>query len=739
MRSPSRRRGTLEYMSPEQAELNQLYVDTRSDIYALGVLLYELLTGTTPLTCQRTKNMPYAEILRVIKDEEPPRPSTRLSDSGEALVSISANRHTEPAKLTKLVRGELDWIVMKALEKDRSRRYQTANAFAQDLERYLADEPVLACPPSAWYRLRKFVRRHRGPVLAAAIIFLLLVGGIVGTTVGLVQADQARDTAEKRLAQIEKGIDVLGAVFDDLDPAAEEKEGRPLRAILGDRLDHVAAELDGEAVGDPVVVAGLQDRSLLGGALLGQGKDVEAEPLLVQGYEGMSRAARSMKRPPRGDSPDRLLTEALERLVRLYERRGDDEQTARRRRELETTVALNAFAGGAALSPASADGDRFQNLPSGWSVASEYVASEKQRLAFGQKLGGEIVRLSNTKLTVDGQRLQINVIDCKTDADADKVQQALLRIRQGMEASCPRDGKSVIEFVADNPRLVERAYAELGIRRPKAVYDVSFRAAPIRRCEYMAWNRMYNAFLKRDDATIRALAEGFTFGAELRLRSWGVGNEKSSYAFDPKPRDSKLAAESELTVFTFADLPREFGVPHVRVTATVTAEAYALTPSRRRAGAELLGANEFWPSDDPQVVALARKITEGKPARHDKTEAILEWLRPGKNLRYDGKEMGSRFGVKKVLEQGYGRCWDFSDCFVTLCRASGVPCRQVLGWLHGVGGHVWAEVLVEGQGWRQVDPTAGMGCDSRYVPFVASEDGIMPMVYTSPVEIKKRR
>jgi tetratricopeptide (TPR) repeat protein/serine/threonine protein kinase len=170
--------GTPLYMSPEQAGLSDLDVDTRSDVYSLGVLLYELLTGTTPFDKERLKKVGYDELRRIIREEEPPRPSTRISTLGQAATTVSANRKADPRQLSRLCRGELDWIVMKCLEKDRNRRYETANGLAMDLQRYLVDEPVLARPPSAWYRLRKFARRNRRGLWTAALVAVILLAAL---------------------------------------------------------------------------------------------------------------------------------------------------------------------------------------------------------------------------------------------------------------------------------------------------------------------------------------------------------------------------------------------------------------------------------------------------------------------------------------------------------------------------------------------------------------------------------
>ena len=195
--------GTPSYMSPEQAEMSGLGIDTRSDIYSLGVLLYELLTGTTPLDAARLRSGAHAEILRMIKEEEPPRPSMKVSTLGEEATVIAQHRDTDPQKLRRDLAGELDWIVMRCLEKDRARRYETANGLARDIERYLSDEPVEACPPSTWYRVTKFTRKHRVLISTVAAFAGLLF--IFATTTGwlAVRATLAERRALAEQAQSE--------------------------------------------------------------------------------------------------------------------------------------------------------------------------------------------------------------------------------------------------------------------------------------------------------------------------------------------------------------------------------------------------------------------------------------------------------------------------------------------------------------------------------------------------------
>jgi tetratricopeptide (TPR) repeat protein len=292
--------GTPLYMSPEQAELSPMGVDTRSDIYSLGVLLYELLTNTTPFDKDRLHASSYDEMRRIIREEEPPTPSARIGTLAANLATTLADRHrTDPRRLRQSVRGELDWIVMKCLEKDRNRRYESATALAEDVQRYMNGKPVLACPPSSVYQFRKFVARNRISVFAVSTVVIALVLGLALASIGLIKARRQRFVAEENAARADRAARTTAAVSESLQQmlrSADPISGKGREYTVHQLLEDYAKNLPGKLLGLPEAEAELQ--TTIGLAYRRLGEKYKAHQHLARAVE--------LQRQTFGDDHDKV-------------------------------------------------------------------------------------------------------------------------------------------------------------------------------------------------------------------------------------------------------------------------------------------------------------------------------------------------------------------------------------------------------------------------------------------------
>ncbi len=389
-----------------------------------------------------------------------------------------------------------------------------------------------------------------------------------------------------------------------------------------------------------------------------------------------------------------------------------------------------------------------RNLPPGITVASSAEVDARNRDAIGQKLGGKIERLTNSTIRVHGRPIQVNVIVAADDGSADALLAALNRIKQ--PPFVVRKGREIVEYVANDEALARKTTWELGIEpKPKSVrYRVTAELATIEKPDDMAANPLFQACVEQNQratpanaAKIAELSEKFAFGKSLALRN---SPQESETTVNIEPSPSKIREAGSIKVYEFGNLPTRHRIPFVKavIETTVAGEQETRRSTQtefaiRPPAPSLLAATPRWPADDPKIRELAASITAGKTDDQAKVAAILAWLKPGRNVKYEG-QTGSRWGTLKALDQKFGHCWDFSDLFVTLARASGIPARQVAGWLYGTSGHVWAEWYDFGRGWVQVDPTGGglLPCGIYHIPYFTSEDGEMPIVYLSMPKVE---
>jgi hypothetical protein len=393
---------------------------------------------------------------------------------------------------------------------------------------------------------------------------------------------------------------------------------------------------------------------------------------------------------------------------------------------------LTLFAAPGGLVPAQDLRFDSHNLPEGWILERETTLDPRAVGALQLRLGVHLADVRYQFLDVRGLKLQVNLLTAANDTESESLVKAIATSR-GAEFVA-RKGATVVEFAKMSSLSAKACRHEMGLApEPEATWRMSFRVACVGTLDYMEQNQVFNLCVAADrepaneqvEAEIRSLIADWTLCDTLRLRAPGPGFD-AKYSFIPAPIE--VREEGATTLYRFKDLPVSHGLPYVRVTAAIRVPE-RFEPIDGTCGANLPAPR--WAIEDANGRALVARLMEGRTTERERLLAVFDYV--VRHIDFGGPVKGSRYGVARVLAQGYGHCWDKSDAFVALCRAAGLRVRQTAGWLQASNeGHVWAEVYLKGEGWLPVDTTCPwLGTSADYVPVFLSEDGEMPIVYLS--------
>jgi hypothetical protein len=384
------------------------------------------------------------------------------------------------------------------------------------------------------------------------------------------------------------------------------------------------------------------------------------------------------------------------------------------------------------------------DLPAGFTIETTIEAKPEQVAAFGKKFGAILKKVTNQVVAVGAVRGQVNFLVCATEADADRAFEALRAMKgEAGAGTIGRRGNTLVEVTRANLLLAKRLLACAGALTDRPVtYEARFKAACVDELDYMQANGVFNLFLAdlmadsspEAASEIAALTKTWKLGKSLSL--WTGRRPHFDAKFEVAPKAARTEPGDERTTFALAEPPVRLGIPFAEVLARITVRSAYAPLGGPKPDDSLTKPTPRWPSAAPEMRKLAESLTAGAKTDLDRVQAIVKHVFG--TIKYEGP-MGSRHGTRKVLEQGFGRCWDLSDVFVTLCRAAGIPARQLAGWVPPLsGGHVWAEVYIAGKGWLPVDPTTPwLGTSDDYVPWFSTSDGEMPVVYLTMPTLRR--